>query len=500
MKHGGNKKSLTIFWFKRDLRLEDNDALNAASKIKGDLLLLYAYEPSIWKDPHYSKRHENFVKESLATLKIQASKLNFNFIVIVGEMVNILEKLHRHYAISTIYSTMETGLDITYQRDIAFAKACKERSIPWIEFQNNGVLRAIQNRDNWRNAWYAYMKKPIATVPKQVASSDASELINFVKSHFKEWDLKTPSHIFQNGGRDKFEEWRDSFFNKRLEYYSAYISKPEMSRYGCSRLSPYISWGVCSIRELYQRAQLERKASSWKKQLVAFTSRLRWQSHFIQKFESEPRMEIEAINSAFLKLPQPQDDTFIAAWKEGKTGYPLVDAALRCVTATGYINFRMRSMIVSFLTHHLFQHFTTGSAWLARQFLDFEPGIHYGQFQMQAGLTGINTVRVYNPVKNALDHDPEAIFIKKWVPELQILPSKFAIEPWLLTSLEEELYGFKVGKSYPDPIVDLKERRAYALKLLYGYRKSPLAQSERLRILEKHTIRRASDKDDSKKI
>ena len=201
-------------------------------------------------------------------------------------------------------------------------------------------------------------------------------------------------------------------------------------------------------------------------------------------------MEFEAVNRGFLNLEQPNNPEFIKAWKEGRTGYPLVDASIRCVVQTGYINFRMRSMVTSFLTHHLFQHFTTGSKWLARQFLDFEPGIHYGQMQMQAGLTGTNTVRIYNPTKNAFDHDSSALFIKKYVPELKKLPNHLAIEPWNITALEEDLYGFKYGNDYPQRIVNIKETRKLASQKLYGQRKNPLAKLEKLRILETHTIKR----------
>ena len=204
----------------------------------------------------------------------------------------------------------------------------------------------------------------------------------------------------------------------------------------------------------------------------------------------EPRMEFEAINRAYLEMEQDKNESHISAWKNGQTGYPLVDASLRCVKQTGYINFRMRSMTVSFYTHHLFQHFEFMGDWLARQFLDFEPGIHYGQMQMQSGFTGTNTIRVYNPTKNAHDHDTEAIFIKKWVPELAKLPANLAIEPWLMTRMEEELYGFKLGENYPERIVDIKESRKEALQKLYEMRKSDYFKQEKQRILDTHTIKR----------
>lgn len=488
------EKKLTVFWFKRDLRIEDNDAFTAAVSEDNPLLCVYFMEPSLIQDAHYSERHFNFIKEALQELKSTLHEKGITLYCLKCEALTFLKKLHALIPIHKLVSTEETGLQITFDRDLAIQDYCDSKKIEWSQFQNNGVVRGRKNRDDWRRLFYEYMARPLSTPSwkqvKVLSENDAAQIGSIAPA----MALNTPLHSFQKGGRMEAEKWMHSFFKKRIEFYSAYISKPEMSRFGCSRLSPYIAWGVLSIREIYQHTQEFKKTTSFKKQATAFSSRLRWQSHFIQKFEMEMRMEYEAVNRGYLLLPYHYNEAYVMAWKKGKTGYPLVDASMRAVVETGYLNFRMRAMVTSFLTHHLFQHFRTGSAWLARQFLDFEPGIHYGQFQMQAGLTGINTVRVYNPTKNALDHDADAVFIKKYIPELQNLPTAFAIEPWKLTPMEQALYYFDYGTTYPERIVDISETRKQALAHIYGQRETAATKKESQRVLDTHTLHKTESR------
>ena len=232
-----------------------------------------------------------------------------------------------------------------------------------------------------------------------------------------------------------------------------------------------------------------------KKQIDSFVSRLTWQAHFIQKFEMEEILEFESVNKGFHTINKKINPTYILAWQSGKTGFPLVDACMRCLNETGYLNFRMRAMVVSFFTHNLWQPWQECTKHLSQMFLDFEPGIHYPQLQMQAGETGINMLRIYNPVKNSIEHDPNGEFIKKWVPELANVPVQFIHEPYKMTFLDQKFNNFEVGVDYPSPIINMEKTRKFASDFLWTMKKNPIVKAEGLRILGMHTMANVGDSD-----
>ena len=473
------KEPINIFWFKRDLRLLDNEPLNNAVSQKEKLLLIYCFEPSLKKNKHYSTKHWNFIKESINDLNIYLKNIDTHIHTYDKEITDVLKEIQEKFLIRKIFSHNETGLNVTFSRDILLKEFCQTNSIQWEEEINNGVFRGLKNRKNWIKKWRDHMKSPVV-----LFKGAKNDFINIKKKqNFKVKDSK----ILQKGGVSSGIKYLDSFLDSRHTKYQNNISKPEASRTSCSRLSPYMSWGNISTRYAWQRAKEQIQNGKSKFQLNGFTSRLRWQAHFIQKFEMECQMEFRSVNKGYQNLVKPINKKFISAWEKGKTGYPLVDASMRCVVETGYLNFRMRALLVSFLTHHLWQPWQSGVIHLARNFLDFEPGIHYSQFQMQAGETGINMIRIYNPTKNAKEHDKEGIFIKKWIPELKKIPTPLLFEPWKMSLIDQETYECKIGKDYPNPIVDISETYKYAASKLWSIKNDPKVKDESSRILQKHT-------------
>lgn len=482
-----------IVWFKKDLRTFDHAPLFNAAQA-GPVLPLYVIEPELWQQPDMSGRHFSFLEECLASLRDDLLTLNAPLIIKVGDIIDILGDLKSRHGVGALWSHEETGNGWTFERDKRVAAWCRANGVHWHEARQTGVVRRLKGRTGWARQWDAVMGDPIAHRPPSIAP--VLEPSDPFPSACKLGLQSDPCPQRQTGGRQAAGATLDSFLTRRGKPYQRAMSSPNTAYEACSRLSPHIAFGTLSLREITQETYDRQRHlknnptvgdRGWRSAMRSFSGRLHWHCHFMQKLEDEPRLEFQNLHRAYDGLrPSVPDETRFQAWKAGETGLPFVDACMRALSATGWMNFRMRAMLVAVSSYHLWLDWREPGLHLARLFTDYEPGIHWPQVQMQSGTTGINTVRIYNPVKQGMDQDPDGVFVRRWVPELADIDPQHIHEPW-----KADNAGHVLGKRYPFPVVDHLSSAKEAREKVWAIRKGGDFRSTAQTIQEKHGSRKS---------
>ena len=469
-----------VVWFKRDLRIHDHQPLLEASKC-GPVLPLYVVEPHFWAQPDASARQWEFCRECLEELQQELTALGQPLVTRVGEPTAVLRSLLRQGGIAKLWSHEETGNSWTYKRDRSVRRWLSEQGIPRQESPNNGVIRRLHHRNGWASMWQKRMGAERVPAPDfllPISGLESAQLPTTAELNLQS-DL-CPDR--QRGGRIAALELLDSFLDSRGRNYARELSSPLTAFRSCSRLSAHLTYGTVSMREVSQFVR-ERSCSP------AFIERLHWHCHFIQKLESQPSLEIQNAHRAYDGIRKTEPER-LKAWADGRTGWPFVDACMRALRHTGWINFRMRAMLMSVASYHLWIDWRDSGEVLARLFVDYEPGIHWNQCQMQAGTTGINTVRIYNPIKQGLDHDPQGVFIRRWVPELSDVPLVHLHTPWTMNDKDQQLARCVLERDYPLPLIDHEDAARQARKRIWAVRHGESYQQEADAIQLKHGSRR----------
>ena len=466
-------------WFRYDLRIKDNNALFEALNNQ-NCILVFILDNGYLKLETTSDFHLNFLKDSLINLnKNLKKKFNTKLNFYKGNTIEILNFLIDKFKISTIYSNKIFKGKYFNKLDNKVNLTLTDRGIDWVEKNQFGIQLNKRIRGKWSADWLKFVHNPV---------SSEIESKRFIEDDYVDLDFNFSYVNCQKGGEDNAFNCLHTFLNERHKNYSKKMSSPLSAEDSCSRLSPHLSFGTISIKYIIKNIEKSLDQKNIEHTSInSFKKRLAWHCHFIQKLYDEPEIECENLHPSYNGLRENSFNfDYFKSWKRGETGFPFLDACMRFLNAKGWLNFRMRAMIVSFASYQLWLDWKKTSKFLAKKFTDYEPGIHYPQIQMQSGTTGINTIRMYSVIKQSYDQDPKGIFIKRWVPELRNLPGNLVHEPWKINFLEEKEYKFKLGKHYFRPIIDNKLRTKIAKDMIWSIRKKPEAKEISEQIVLQH--------------
>ncbi len=497
-----------VVWFKRDLRTVDHAPL-ARAAARGPVLPLYVVEPAYWALPDTSRRQFLALRPALEELRERLAALGAPLVVRVGDAIEVLDRLHGAVGIDALFAHEETGNAWTFERDRAVRRFCRARGIPLIETPQFGVVRGPADRDAWGRRHAAFMAEPLVPEPASLTGLrvSAGEIPDASDLGLPDDGCDAP----QPGTRAEALRVLAGFVAGRGARYRRAMSTPLDGEDACSRLSVSLSTGALSMRETLRRVLAERHRLSRLPRderpipltaLDSLVARLHWHCHFIQKLESEPALEWRAMHPLHeaARVATAPDDPVLEAWATGRTGLPFVDACMRFLIATGWLNFRMRAMVQAVASYHLGLDWHASGTRLARLFTDYEPGIHWPQVQMQSGQTGINTPRIYNPVKQGQDQDPDGVFTRRWVPELAGVPLPFLQEPWRMDEGEQGRASCVIGRDYPRPLADPVSAAAAARERLSTVRRQPGYRAAAMEVYRRHGSRkRRPTQDDPEK-
>lgn len=449
-------------WFRRDLRVHDHAPLLAAVASGAPVLPVYIFEPGYWSQPEASRRQFDFLIESLRELDAALAARGSRVLVRTGPAVEVLSALHRDFGLAAVHAYEETGLQWTADRDRQVYRWARNAGVSIREQAPPGISRSAASPGAFAARWQAAMSAPRGKAPEAILSPPLTA---------PDWpdaeDLglsRDDCPGRQPGGRAAAVECLRAFIDGHAAGYAESQAAPHAGVEMSSRLSPHLAFGTLSLREAWQAATRARQLrasdgdTAFAASLDLFLDRLVQHGECLQSLADQVSLDPRTLVPAHDGVRPCADpaDPRLDAWLEGRTGFPFLDASLRALKASGWINHASRALVMGFVSHHLWLDWRLPASRLAARFTDFDPAIHLAQARLQAAATDVNAPRIFDPVKQSRLQDPDGAFIRRWVPELARLPDAFLHAPWEAPPEFLSAAGVVLGQTYPMRIVDHK--------------------------------------------
>lgn len=421
----------SVFWFRRDLRLEDNKGLYHALKEENNVIPLFIFDTDITDGLPENDARIDFIYQNLSKMKEVLTKKGKHLLIKKGKPTEIFQKLLKDYAIKSVYSNMDHE-PYGIKRDKEIAEILKEKGIGFKSFLDHLLFNkdeVLKGDGTPYNVFTPFGRKCKETLSSGHLKHYESEklLPQLADLKYNEFPGQKDLGFTFSGFDFPGKKVEDSL----LEQYHRTRDYPAEN--GTSRMGVHLRFGTVSVRDLAQRAL---------KKNDTYLNELFWREFYAMILWHYPDVVKNSFKPAYDKIPWRNDKDEFEKWKAGKTGYPIVDAGMRELSQTGYMHNRVRMITASFLTKHLLIDWRWGEAWFAEKLLDYELSSNNGGWQWSAG-SGCDAApyfRIFNPSEQQKKFDPKAKYIKKWVPEYAtdkyaepLVEHKFARERCLST-------------------------------------------------------------------
>lgn len=477
-------KKNSLFWFRRDLRLQDNVGLAHALSESDSVACIFVFDKTILNELSKQDTRVDFLWNCLNNLKEELRSLGSDLIVVHDTPELIVPALAKKYKVNAVYCN-EDYEPKARQRDRTVEDLLKTENVDLFKFKDQCIFSKEEiltaNRQPYTvftpysNAW----KKKYD--PSMVYSSGSENNLHKL-AKFKSQDMVSLEDLgFEKTNVTKMKigfSYQDAtnlfnnFLSKRIKQYKIARDFPSVS--GVSYLSVHNRFGTISVRHLIREANSVKESEPSSTESVdCWISELIWRDFYFQLLYNFPHVAYEPFHSEYDDFPWENDMEKFQKWCDGETGYPLVDAAMKQLNQTGYMHNRLRMVVASFLTKHLLVDYRLGEQYFAAKLLDFDLSANNGGWQW-ASSTGCDSqpyFRIFNPILQSEKFDPKGKFIQKMLPLFSNVDSKYLHNP---SEYREQLkeVGIIIGEDYPETIVNHKEARLKTLDIFKEYLKS----------------------------
>lgn len=454
-----------IVWFRADLRVHDHPALATAVAGATSVVPVFIFDSSITEGKFASSNRNRFLLECLEDLKASLKKVGGDLVVREGSPAKELRKLIKDTGAKAVYYTADYS-PLALKRDRAIQDELAKADIEFRSFGGKlavGALNKILTKSKtpfkvftpfWKE-WSNVGRRDVADVPEKINLPKVSVgTLPKLDALTKKNEL-SPDVL--QGGETKARQQLHDFLNNAIDDY--HETNNEMGVEGTSRLSPYLHFGCLSVREIETMLSDTEGSRAWHRQLA-------WREFYYYVLFHYPHPERE-FQERYRNYPWDKNPKLLDAWKDGKTGYPIVDAALRQLKAEGWMHNRGRLIVGSFLTKDLGIDWREGEQHFMHWLLDGDMANNNGNWQWIASV-GVDPApvfrRLYNPSSQQERYDPHGEYVRKYIPELRDVPTEYLGQPWTMPVEVQERAGCIIGEDYPEPVVNHKEAREAALE------------------------------------